>query len=125
MTLSRFQTLLKKIDPRLRVRVKGSGDVVGLFIGLAGRSGYICRLSKGELNARGFRHVFKDANNLGAQDVYNSKIQKRGRLTVINLLRNYRWVTNHKQRSMLAYGIDYPDNEVRGLTCKRGGSNVS
>lgn len=43
-------------------------------------------------------------------------IAKRGRKTVINLLRNYRWITNHKQKSMLTWGIEYPEHEVKGLT---------
>ena len=45
-----------------------------------------------------------------------SRIAKRGRKTAVNFLRNYRWITNHKQRTMLTWGIEYPDEEVRGIT---------
>lgn len=118
MTLQKFQKLLKKIDPNLRLRHRRTGDVVGLFIGVSGKKGYICRLTKGELHLNGFKLVYKDED-----DQLQSRISKRGRKTVINLLRNYRWITNHKQRTMLTYGIEYPDNEVKGLT-QGGGSNA-
>ena len=118
MTLQKFQKLLKKIDPRLRLRIKHSGDVVGLFIGISGKTGYICRMSKGELHANGFRIYYKDQD-----DKLVSRIQKRGRKTIVNLLRNYRWITNHYQRTMLTQGIEYPDHLVKGLS-QGGGSNV-
>jgi hypothetical protein len=88
--------------------------VVGLFVGYSGRSGYICRLSKGELHLNGFRHMIQDPDN--KMKLKQGPIKKRGRKTVINLLRNYRWITNHKQRSMLTWGIEYPNEEVKGLT---------
>ena len=113
MTLQRFQQLLGRIDPRLRVRRRGTGDIVGLFSGVYGRAGYICRLSQGELHLNGFRYMLPDPD--GNLRMVPGPIQKRGRKTVINLLRNYRWITNHKQRTMLTLGIDYPDEEVRGL----------
>lgn len=119
MTLGKFQKLLNKIDPRLRIRVRGKEDVVGLFSGLSGKSGYICRMSKGELHLRGYRLYFKDRDGR-----MTSRIQKRGRMTVINLLRNYRWIQNHKQRTMLTYGIEYPEDEVKGLIYVGKGSNV-
>ncbi len=119
MTLTQFQKLLNKIDPRLRIRHKKVGDVNGLFVGISGKGGYICRLTKGEFHATGFRMVYTDEE--GNQ---TSRIKKRGRKTVINLLRNYRWLTNHKQRTMLLHGIEYPDEEVRGTTVMGGGSNV-
>lgn len=117
MTLEKFQRLLRKIDPRLRVRRRGSGnDVVGLFVGYSGKSGYICRLSQGELHLNGYRWAVVDPDN--PMKMLEGRIKKRGRKTVVNLLRNYRWVTNHKQRSMLTWGIEYPDSDVRGLTGK-------
>lgn len=39
-----------------------------------------------------------DKNNIGKTV---ELIAKRGRKTVINILRNYRWVKNHRQRSFL------------------------
>lgn len=114
MTLQKFQKLLTKIDPRLKLRMRGIADIAGLFIGTTGRQGYICRMTKGELHLDGYRLNFKNPDNMA--EVKASVIVKRGRKTVINLLRNYRWVTKHKQRTMLTYGINYPDEEVRGLT---------
>lgn len=119
MTLQQFQALLKRIDPKLRLRIRRHGDIVGLFVGYSGKSGYICRMSKGELHLTGFSYYYKNEDG-----EIVSRIAKRGRKTVINLLRNYRWVTNHYQRSMLLWGIDYPDELVAGLTNRKGGSNV-
>jgi len=70
----------------------------------------------------GYRFMKQDPENL--MRLVQGLIAKRGRKTVINLLRNYRWVTNHHQRTMLTYGIEYPDDLVKGLNQKRGGSNV-
>lgn len=112
MTLQRFETLLKRINPRLKLRHRRTGDVVGLFVGRSSGRGYICRLGKGELHLTGYSHYFKEG------DSYVNKIAKRGRKTLIALLRNYRWVTNAKQRCMLTWGIDYPASEVIGLTGK-------
>lgn len=86
---------------------------MGIFVGLSGRAGYICRMSKGEFHLNGFRTFYKDENGNTV-----SRIQQRGRKTVINLLRNYRWLTNHKQKTMLTYGVEYPDSEVLGFTGK-------
>lgn len=113
MTLQKFQQLLQRINPNLRLRHRRTGDVVGLFVGYSGKSGYICRLSKGELHLNGFRLYFKDE-----QGKPTSRISKRGRKTVINLLRNYRWINNHYQRSMLTHGIEYPDHLVKGIAGK-------
>lgn len=114
MTLSRFQKLLNKIDPRLKVRTRGQGDAGGVFVGTTGKAGYICRLSKGELHLNGFRWALPDPED--KTKMVPGRIKKRGRKTVINLLRNYRWVQNHRQRSMLTWGIEYPDEQVKGLT---------
>lgn len=113
MTIRRFQELLKRINPKLRVRQRHFGNVAGLFTGYSGRSGYICRMSKGEFHLNGYRIYSKDEGGK-----LMSRIQGRGRKTVINLLRNYRWITNHKQRTMLTYGIEYPEREVKGLSGK-------
>lgn len=105
MTLSRFQNLLRKIDPRLRIRSKGRGDIGGLFATRVGPCGsYIARVTKGDLAMKGYRIEVVDP-----QDPFrrkNSRIQKRGRVTLIQLLRKYRWIKNHKQRSMLYFGIE-------------------
>lgn len=94
MTLSKFQKLLKQIHPSLRLRQRRYGDIVGLYAG----SGYICRLTKGELATQGYKLQFRDPKNLSSTF---QMIAKRGRKTVINILRNYRWVKNHRQRSLL------------------------
>lgn len=119
MTIGKFRSLLKKIDPRLTLRVRGKGDVVGVFIGTTGRAGYICRFSRGEITLNGYRWAMPDPQN--PFNKLQGRIKKRGRKTVINLLRNYRWVQNHHQRTMLTYGIEYPDELVRGLT--QGGTS--
>lgn len=108
MTRSQFQRLLNKVSPNLRLRDKGTGNVIGVFSGKKGRAGYICRMSKGEVHLNGYRLYFN------TPDGPTSRIKSRGRKTVINLLRSYRWITNHKQRTMLTYGVNYSDSEVRG-----------
>lgn len=114
MTIAKFQRLLKKIDPRLTVRIKAGRDAAGIFFGVTGRRGYICRLSKGELQLDGMRLYRPDPDN--PFRMKKGQILKRGRISTTTLLRNYRWITNHKQRSMLLWGIDYPEEEVRGIT---------
>lgn len=122
MTLSRFQYLLNKIDPRLRIKQSKIPNVAGLFVGLSGKSGYITRMTTGELLMDGFRYHYPDPED--PMKMVAGPIQKRGRRTVINLLKKYRWVTTVKQESMLLYGIDYPTEEVRGNNGRKDGSNV-
>ena len=98
MTLKRFETLLQKISPKLHFRVRRTGDVVGLYAGTS----YICRLGKGEIQANGYREAIINPEN--KIQYIEGNIKKRGRKTIINLLRNYRWVTKVKDRSMLLYG---------------------
>lgn len=105
MTLSRFNKLLKKVNPKLRVRVRGYGDIVGVFAGLSGKSGYICRMTKGELTLAGYRELIVDPTN--KMQLKQGIIKKRGRKTVINLLKSWRWVKNHRQTSMLLWGIEH------------------
>jgi len=106
--------LLKKIDARLRIRLKSGRDAAGIFFGDTGNLGYICRISKGELQLDGMRLYTPDPEN--PFKMKRGHILKRGRISVTNLLRKYRWITKHKQMSMLRWGIDYPDDEVRGLS---------
>ena len=80
MTLSQFQRLLKKIDPKLRIRQRGKGDIVGLFANAA----YITRLTRGELHLNGYREVIVGQDGMTFRNGY---IKKRGRKTVINKLR--------------------------------------
>lgn len=110
MTISQFSRQLQKIDPRLRIRIRGYGDIAGLFVGKSGKGGYIARLTKGEFNINGYREVrYEDGEEL-------SQIKKRGRKTTVNKLRKFRWVTNYKQRTALTYGVNYPEEELRGIT---------
>jgi len=113
MTIARFQKLLKKINPKLTIRHRGVVDVEGIFKGISGKGGYIGRFSKGELHLNGYRFMLRDPDD--PMKYVQGPIRKRGRKTVVNLLRNYGWVTNHKQRTMLVYGIDYPDSEISGI----------
>ncbi len=113
MTLSRFQQLLKKISPKLRIRQRNYGDVAGIFAGLSGKSGYVCRITKGEFHLQGYRLSMQSADEILIGRPKWGNIKKRGRKTVINLLRNWRWVKNHYQRTMLTYGVEYPDSLLR------------
>ena len=121
MTLSRFEYLLKKIDPRLCVRQSRLPDVAGLFVGMSGKTGYICRLTQGELNLHGYRMQYTDPKDISKKSL--SVIKKRGRVSVVKLLRKYRWITKPEQETMLMYGIEYPDHVVRG-DFVGGGSNA-
>lgn len=103
MTLKRFETLLRDINPRLRVRQRGYGDVGGLFVGLSGKTGYIARFTKGELTLHGYRTEIVDPTN--PLHYKQGVIKKRGRKTLLMLLRNYRWVENHKDRSRILWGL--------------------
>lgn len=105
MTLGRFEYLLKQVNPRLRVRQRRYGDVGGIFVGMSGKGGYIARITKGELTMNGYRQkIVSPTNKMDMID--KGIIKKRGRKTLINLLRNYRWIKNHKDRTMLAYGVE-------------------
>lgn len=75
----------------------------------------------GELNMHGYRMQYTDPNDLSKKKL--SKIKKRGRVSLVKLLRKYRWITKPEQETMLLYGIEYPDNIVRGLSAG-GGSNA-
>ena len=94
MTLSNFEKRLKQIHPSLKLKHRGYGDIVGLYAGY----GYICRLTKGEFNAQGYKMRFRSQEDISRTI---ELIAKRGRKTVINILRNYRWIKNHRQRSFL------------------------
>lgn len=100
MTLQRFLQLAKKANPKLRLRVRGYGDIVALYGGHA----YILRMTKGELNLNGYR--LQVPNPEDPLHPIQGPIQKRGRKTVINLLRNHRWITTQKQISSLMWGLD-------------------
>lgn len=105
MTISRFQKLLKIVNPKLRIRFRGPGDVGGIFAGMSGKSGYIARVTKGELQLNGFRMLIVNPNNK-MELVNKGIIKKRGRKTLINLLRNWGWIKHPWQVSMLSWGID-------------------
>lgn len=100
MTLGQFNKRLKKVHPRLRLKVRSHGDVVGLYGGHA----YILRMTKGELNFNGYR--LQMPNPEDPLNPIQGPIQKRGRKTIVNILRSHRWATNHKDRTMLLYGVE-------------------
>lgn len=112
MTIYAFEQRLKKINPKFRIRVRGYKDVAGLFVGLHGRSGYITRMTKGELQLNGYRKRFHNVANPTEWKMGN--IEKRGRKHVVNTLRKFGWITKPQQVSMLMWGVEYPDEEVRG-----------
>lgn len=83
--------------------MRSFGDVAGIFAGKSGKSGYIARMTKGELTLHGYREVVYDP--MSPLSTMEGKIKKRGRKTLIKLLQNYRWIKNHKQISKLTWGI--------------------
>jgi len=95
--------------------MRGWGDVGGVFVGRYGKLGYLVRLSKGELHLRGYRQEVVDPSN--PMNLIQGKIIKRGRVTIINLLRNYRWIKNHQQKSMLLWGLRKYENGIPKGTC--------
>ena len=100
MTLQRFEQLLKKVNPRFRVRQKSYGDVVGLYCG----PHYILRMTKGELNFNGYRLQIQNPED--PLNPIQGRIMTRGRKTIISILRSHRWVTKRKDTTMLLYGIE-------------------
>ena len=76
-------------------------------MGLSGKGGYICRITKGELQLNGYRVAMGNYTNITAAPQLGP-IKKRGRKTIINLMRSYRWIKTHQQRSMLLYGLERP-----------------
>ena len=84
MTLSHLEKLLKIIDPTLSIRMRGQGDVGGIFKG----SQYILRVTKGELNLNGHRTTYFDQHVKQIQ----SRITKRGRKTVVSLLQKHGFI---------------------------------
>lgn len=99
MTLKNFARLLKEANPKLHLKVRSYGDIIGLY----GGPHYILRMTKGELHMNGYR--LQRANPDDPFHPIQGNIQKRGRKTIINILRSHRWVTNHKDRSRLLYGL--------------------
>lgn len=97
MTLNLFGKLLKQVDPRLHIRIRGPHDVGGIFRG----SEYLVRITKGELNLNGYRYThFTDT----LQKV-EGKIEKRGRKTIVKMLQAQGVVKTQKQRSLLLWGV--------------------
>lgn len=96
MTLTKFELLLKNINPRLRIRHRGNGDVAGVYLGMSPRSGYICRLTKGEIEL--------DSYNNPPPGMHRA-IRKRGRMAVITQLKKHRLIKNHSQVSTLLWGL--------------------
>jgi len=89
------------------VRQAGYGDIAGVYVKNTKQcmgSKYLCRLTKGELHLQGYRdRIVNKENPLFYKD---GNIRKRGRKTVINMLRKQRWVTNQRDRSSLLWGIE-------------------
>ena len=96
MTLSHLEKLLKIIDPTLSVRMRGQGDVGGIFKG----SQYILRVTKGELNLNGHRTTYFDEHGKQIQ----SRITKRGRKTVVSLLQKNGIINNLAERELILWG---------------------
>ena len=98
--MQRFAKLLKKANPKLKLRYRGYGDVVSLYGGYS----YILRMTKGEIHQNGYRLQIQNPSD--PLHPTQGPIQKRGRKTVINLLKNQRWITTHQQKTMLYLGIE-------------------
>lgn len=107
MTPQKLQRILTKINPKLRLRRrfdKGGGDVVGVFVGMSGKSGYLLRMNKGDVPLTGHRFKYHDPQRLGSYTY--GRIQKRGRKTVVTLLKNYGWIKTQAQRSAVLWGLE-------------------
>lgn len=96
MTISQFESLLKQVDPRLHIRIRGPLDVGGIFLG----SEYLIRVTKGELNLNGYRYEYFTDQLQRVQ----GNIMKRGRKTIVKLL-GARIPLSVEQRSLLLWGV--------------------
>lgn len=91
-----FENLLKKINPRLHIRIRGPLDVGGIFLG----SEYLVRITKGELNLNGYRYMTYTSDMQWIQ----GNIQKRGRKTIVKIL-GARIPLTPEQRGLLLWGV--------------------
>lgn len=99
MTLKTFEKRLKAINPRLKLKVRHYGDIIGLYVGY----NYVLRMTKGELQMNGYRLQMPNPND--PFHPITGNIVKRGRKTIVNILRSHGWVPNHRDRSKLVLGI--------------------
>jgi hypothetical protein len=97
MTLQQFEDNLKRVNPRLRLRSRGYGDIIGLYDG----DKYLIRMSKGEFNLNGYRKKYIHDN----LSVSFGTIQKRGRKTVVRMLQRMGYIKNLKDYSLLLWGV--------------------
>ena len=95
MTIQAFEQLLKQVDPRLHIRMRGPLDVGGIFKG----SEYLIRITKGELNLNGYRLSYRMTDGS-----IKSNIMKRGRKTIVKLLAT-RIPLSQEQRGLLLWGV--------------------
>lgn len=96
MTLSSFEKILQAIDPELNIRVRGTGDVGGIFK----QNRYILRITKGELNLNGYRTTYYDEDGKQLQ----SRITKRGRKTIVKLLEKNCIIKTQAERELALWG---------------------
>ena len=103
MTVSKFEKLLKKANPKIYIKIRGIGDICAVYVQNGLKSGYIARFSKGELHLNGYRMQVIDTEN--PIKYKQGNIMKRGRKTLLNLLLN-RGVITRAQRSQILWGIN-------------------
>jgi len=95
MTRTELDRRLQLVDPKLHLRERGWGDIVGVFYG----SEYLFRIGKGEINFNGYRYIMTDPNLNHTQGTP----MKRGRKTLTRLLSRY--IKTDAQRTSLLWGL--------------------
>lgn len=100
MTLKGLENILKSINPRLSIRLRSHGDIAGLFLGTS----YICRLTKGEIELRGYNDA-KDP--LTRSLLMRRANRKRGRIEVVRLLKKHKIIRSYRDVSAILYGVNY------------------
>ncbi len=103
MTLKQFERYVQKGNPNIRLRIRGYGDIGGVFKGKSAKQGYLARISKGELTMSGYRMEIVDPTN--KMKMTRGNIAKRGRKTLLLLMRSWGLLRGHKNISRPLWGI--------------------
>jgi len=96
MTLQTFEQRLQSINPRFRIRQRGYGDIVGIYLG----DEFIVRATKGELNLNGYRFRYYSQT----MEKKEGNIMKRGRKTLVKMLERH-FKDKVKDRAYLLWGV--------------------
>lgn len=97
MRLHELEKRLKRINPHLRIRQSGLGDIAGIFLG----DNYIIRLNKGEQSLMSWNKEIFQGYSEGLQPIVK-KEKHRGYMQALFLLVNYRHLTTRQAQSIMA-----------------------